>query len=466
MGAGIPPSPEQSSFRDPDGFVFESEGNVFRWVGLPYQADYDRLVEGGLRDNLFSRELLLPFEECSSEPPAGCYKILKPRRVPFISYPYEWCFSQLKDAALTTLEIQRTALQHGMSLKDASAFNIQFVDGTASLIDTLSFEIYRPGRPWVAFRQFCQHFLAPLALMSYRDVRLSQLLRSYIDGLPLDLVRPLMPLRSWLRPGLLAYLHLHSLAGHVKADLSHKITTSRTFSLNSFHSLIDHLQSTVESLCWRPPPVSWSTYDSPELTESPYFISKRAVLGTYLDLLDVRAAWDFGANTGYFSRQVADHGVFTVSMDSDPACVEASYLQMKQKKQRFLLPLFMDLTNPSASIGWSNQERRSVFRRGKPGLILGLGLVHHLVISNNVPLNMVADLFSRHTEHLVVEFIPKDDPRVQVMLRDREDIFTNYSQQEFEAQFQRHFKVERRDSLSSSSRVMYLMRTLTSASHP
>ena len=127
--------------------------------------------------------------------------VLRPRELPLISYPYEWCFSQLREAALLTLELQRRALAAGMRLKDASAYNIQFDAGRPILIDTLSFEVGDPTQPWPAYRQFCEHFLAPLALMAYRDPRCGLMLRDFIDGIPVDLAARLMPGRTRLRPG-------------------------------------------------------------------------------------------------------------------------------------------------------------------------------------------------------------------------------------------------------------------------
>jgi len=166
-----------ASFRDPSGFVFTSEGILYRQVQQIYQQHYDHLIQSGLYEDLVRSRLLLPHEETNLNLALhdSAYKILKPRLIPFLSYPYEWCFSQLKDAALTTLEIQKAAMLKGMMLKDASAFNIQFLQGKPVMIDTLSFELYKEGEPWIAYQQFCQHFLAPLALMSTRDVRLNQL---------------------------------------------------------------------------------------------------------------------------------------------------------------------------------------------------------------------------------------------------------------------------------------------------
>ena len=168
---------------------------LYRQINQEYRQDYETLIKSGLYERLIKDHLLISHEEVIVPPaePQKVYKVIQPEIVGFISYPYEWCFSQLKDAALTTLAIQKIALDYGMCLKDASAYNIQFHEGRPILIDTLSFEIYSEGNPWVAYRQFCQHFLAPLTLMAYRDVRLSQLMRIYIDGIPLDLAGKLFP---------------------------------------------------------------------------------------------------------------------------------------------------------------------------------------------------------------------------------------------------------------------------------
>jgi hypothetical protein len=201
-----------ASFRDPSGFLFSRGGALYRQVNRKYQQEYARLMESGLYEKLVKAGLLIPHTEVNQAPAEAenAYKVIQPERVAFISYPYEWSFGQLKDAALATLSVQKRALKRGMSLKDASAYNIQFVHGKATLIDTLSFETYKEGQPWVAYRQFCQHFLAPLALMALRDVRLSQLLRVYIDGVPLDLASELLPWNTRLNFGLLTHIHLHA----------------------------------------------------------------------------------------------------------------------------------------------------------------------------------------------------------------------------------------------------------------
>src|SRR5215216_7326955 len=222
-----------ASFRDPSGFLFSRGGALYRQVNRKYEQEYARLMESGLYEKLVKAGLLISHVEVDQLPAEldSSYKIIQPERVPFISYPYEWSFGQLKDAALTTLSIQKRALKSGMSLKDASAYNIQFVHGKAMLIDTLSFETYQEGQPWVAYRQFCQHFLAPLALMALKDVRLSQLLRVYIDGVPLDLASELLPGSSRLNFGLLTHIHLHAGAQKKHAGLVNEEAKPRSGTL-------------------------------------------------------------------------------------------------------------------------------------------------------------------------------------------------------------------------------------------
>ena len=248
-----------SSFRDPIGFLFYENGSLFRSISRLYQQNYDHLIHSGLYDKLVEDNLLIPHKEV--QPPAdktnNTYKIIQPEIIPFISYPYEWCFSELKDAALTTLKIQKIALDFGMSLKDSSAYNIQFRNGKPLLIDTLSFEKYQEGQPWIAYRQFCQHFLAPLALMAHTDVRLSQLFRIHIDGIPLDLTSKLLPANSWLRFSLLSHIHLHSKSQKHFANKYVNIS-NRTISRKSLLSIIDNIESTIRKLTWRPAGTEWA----------------------------------------------------------------------------------------------------------------------------------------------------------------------------------------------------------------
>ncbi len=302
-----------ASFRDPSGFLFSRDGVLYRQVNQIYAEHYDRLISSGLYSRLTNAGLLVLHEEVNVAPEdqALAYKIIKPQPLPFISYPYEWSFSQLKDAALATMRIQKFALESGMVLKDASAYNIQFHNGKPILIDTLSFEIYHEGEPWVAYRQFCQHFLAPLALVAHTDVRLNQLLRVYIDGIPLDLAARLLPRRTRYGLGLATHIHLHAAAQKRYADKAvTKEQTSRKMSKMQFMGLMDSLETSTRKLNWKPSGTEWGDYYTASSSHysTSAFEHKKQLVSTFLERLQPTSTWDLGANTGEFSRLAAEPG--------------------------------------------------------------------------------------------------------------------------------------------------------------
>ena len=456
-------SVEPGSFRDPSGFIYYRNGTLFRQVQNVCRAEYDLLMASGLYQDLTDKGLLIPHVEDAAEPGMGgdAYRILRPERLAFLSYPYEWCFSQLRDAALATLAIQKQALEHGMSLKDASAYNIQFRAGQPTLIDTLSFEKYEEGKSWIAYRQFCQHFLAPLALMSRVDIRLNQLLRTNIDGVPLDLASRLLPGVTKLQPGLLTHIHLHGAAQ--KRYESQPVSSASglgRLGRTALLGLIDSLESTVKHLTWKPDGTTWGDYYSQTNYSDTAMDGKQALVGEMMDAITPAPAlvWDLGANTGLFSRIADKRGIATVAWDIDPAAVEKNYLQSRAQNETHLLPLLQDLTNPSPDLGWALRERQSLLRRGPADLVMALALVHHLAIGNNVPLGRVAEFFHSAGRHLIVEFVPKSDSQVQRLLASRQDIFTGYNQPDFEADFGRCFDIVRAAPVPNSERTLYLMR--------
>lgn len=453
--SGVAPS----SFRDPSGFVFWQDGSVYRQINTLYKDDYDRLMGSGLHKALVEKGLIVPHNEVTlrSAAPELAYKVIKPEPIAFVSYPYEWSFSQLKDAALTTLDVQKEALEFGMSLKDCSVYNIQFAKGRPVFIDTLSFERYREGSPWVAYRQFCQHFLAPLALMSHRDIRLGQLFRSHLDGIPLDLASKLLPRRTRLSFSLLFHVHLHARTQTRYADK--RIDTRRPrLSRMGFIGIINSLESGVRKLNWSPGGTEWGDYYHDTNYSAQAFEHKKQVVAEFLEAIRPGSVWDLGANTGIFSRIAGDRGIPTISFDIDPAAVEKNYLECRRRGEKNLLPLLSDLTNPSPGIGWQNQERMSLAERGPADAALALALTHHLAISNNTPFAKIAEFFASICKHLIVEFVPKSDSQVQRLLATREDIFVNYTQQAFETEFARQFVLERSQPVTGSERILYLMR--------
>ncbi len=452
-----------ASFRDPSGFVFRHQGTIYRQVNQAYRESLAQLVDSGLYQRLVESGWMIAHQvvagPIADDRSAHC--ILKPEPLGFLSWPYEWCFSQLKDAALTTLDIQLAALDHDMVLKDASAYNIQFQQGRPLLIDTLSFEPYREGQVWAGYRQFCQHFLAPLLLMARRDVRMSQLMKVHIDGVPLDLASRLLDRRSWLRPGILMHLHLHARvqARYAAANESAHQPASkpRKLSKTGLVGIVSGLKNLIAGLDWTPAGTEWADYYQATNYSDDAFRTKRQLIEAYLGEIQPARVWDLGANTGVFSRLASARGIETVAFDIDPAAVEISYRQVRKRGEGHLLPLVMDLTNPSPALGWNCRERDSLIDRGPVDCAMALALIHHLAISNNVPLAQIATFFARLCRHLIIEFVPKSDSQVQRLLRSRVDIFTQYDRPHFEQAFSDHFTIARSEPVAGSERVLYRM---------
>jgi hypothetical protein len=450
-----------ASFRDPSGFVFWRDGVVYRQVSAGYRSQYDALMGSGLYAELVAAGLLVPHDEVppSSVGAVGADLVLRPERIAFTSYPYEWCFGQLRDAARATLDIARRALDRDLVLKDASAFNIQFAGARPLLIDTLSFERYAEGAPWVAYRQFCQHFLAPLLLMALRDVRLGGLLRHHLDGIPLDLASALLPRRTWLRPGPLLHLHLHAKSQQRFADTPLRdLRGPRSVSRTGLRGVLDSLEGAVRRLDWRPTGTVWADYVREHSYDERAWQDKQHWVRELVAEVRPGLVWDLGANVGLFSRLAAEGGACVVAVDADAGAVERHYRDGRERGERNVLPLWIDLTNPSPALGWAHRERRSFLDRGPADLVLALALIHHLAISNNVPLPDLARFLASAGRHLIVEFVPKDDRQAQRLLGSRADVFPDYTPGGFEQAFSEVYAIERSVALADSGRRLYLMR--------
>ncbi|PKO15985.1 MAG: SAM-dependent methyltransferase [Chloroflexi bacterium HGW-Chloroflexi-10] len=450
-----------SSFRDPSGYIFIHKQSVFRQINLTYRDQYDFLISSGLYQNLVEREYLIPHKEVDFIPAKSpsAYKIIQPEMLPFISYPYEWCFSQLKDAALLTLKIAKAALAKNMVLKDASAYNIQFIHGKPVFIDTLSFDIYQEGKPWDGYRQFCQHFLAPLALAAHVDIRFIQSLKLFIDGIPLDFASKLLPFKTRLDfNGLGTHIHIHagmqnSFAGQGQSSES-AVQITRQMLLNIY----DRLMQTVEKLTWESKNTEWGNYYQDTNYSKQAFTAKQTLIKEMIARVQPATVWDLGANNGLFSRLASEQGIFTIASDIDEAAVEKNYRSIKDSNTKNLLPLVVDLTNPSPAIGWQNAERDSLVQRSPVDLVMALALIHHLCISNNVPLEMVAALFAKLGRWAIVEFVPKEDSQVQRLLSTRKDIFDTYTQDGFELAFDIHFELISKFPIADTKRTLYLFK--------
>jgi SAM-dependent methyltransferase len=448
-----------ASFRDPAGYMFEENGRLKRLVTRHGREDYRKLISSGLYARLCQDQLLIPHAEEPRSPswPADTEAVLLPELVPFISYPYEWSFGQLKDAALLTLRVQELAMKHGMSLKDASAFNVQFRGSRPVFIDTLSFQA-DPGGPWPGYSQFCRHFLGPLLMSRYLWPHAGSLFRIALDGLPLDFVSRALPWPTYLRFGCLVHIHWHARSQRQHAGPAPVVAAP---ARNPKAPLVSSLRAMVERL--EPAAAEtagWSSYYSESHHYTPEAeAAKRAAVTDALRRIQPQLVYDLGANTGAYSRLAAERGSYCVSFDADPVCVHLNYLQARRDGSGSkLLPLVMDLSNPSPNLGFAAAERLGLDARPEADLLLALALIHHLRIAANVPLERIAEYLARLGRALLIEWVPRQDPKVNELLRSRPDTFHDYDEEAFFGAFARYFDTEQTTPLPGSGRILYLLR--------
>lgn len=456
-----PPSSAEvssASFRDPSGFVFRRDGVLYRQVNRRYAEHFAALHASGLYDVLVAEGMLVAHERVDVESPRPeiAAVLIRPEPVPFISYPYEWCFGQLRDAALVTLDLQLQALAHGMVLKDASAFNIQFRAGRPLLIDTLSFEVYREGEPWSAYRQFCEHFLAPLLLIHDVDPWLGRLPALTADGIPLEVASRLLPWRSRLSASRLLHVHLHARSVRRYGGRAvPKRIQRRGLSQKALINLVQGLRHTVARLDWKAVGTEWADYETQHGYEPADYAEKQRLVAEMLRTIGPAIVWDLGANMGDFSQIARATGAFVLSVDMDPAAVERNYRRIVSEGETGIHPLWVDLQNPSPGLGWANSERDSLTARADADAVLALALVHHLAITGNVPLTSIADWLAQLGPSLIIEFVAKGDPQVQRLLVSREDVFDEYTREGFEAAFERRYQMLECRQIGESGRTIY-----------
>ena len=344
-----------------------------------------------------------------------------------------------------------------MTLKDANGFNVQFLEGKPIFIDTLSFDKYKHGNGWIGYRQFCMFFLGPLLLMSKVDLRSNRFLQLFIDGLPLDFVSSMLPKSSWLNFGALLNIHMHSRS---EKKFSQVVLSKqkKSVSVNSILGLIDNLEGLISKLRIKQTKTTWGDYYNNTNYTPKAFKSKKSITSRFLDLSKPNKVWDFGANNGTFSRLVKSNSQ-VISFDNDPLAIDQNYNYNKEQKIKNCLPLIMDLTNVTPSIGWNLKERLSLIDRGPTDLVIFLALIHHLVISNNLSFELIANFLGRITKKLIIEFVPKTDSQVEKLVKNREDIFLEYNPVQFEKSFSEKFKIIALQKVADSKRVIYLMET-------
>jgi len=457
----VPVEFDPGSFRDRSSRVFIRDGRVFRVLDAESLATWRRAFAEPFVQQMVSQREIVGTREVSATQCAEfgltsrAAGVLEHDRIPFLSYPYEWSFAMLRDAALLHLRLLMESIRAGLILKDASPYNVQFSGKQPVFIDIGSFTGHSPGEPWLAYRQFCELMLFPLLLQAYRGVHFQPILRGELEGISARQFLQWLRWRDIFRPGVFTHGWLQAKLEQQTQALSTSTVRdlqSSGFKTSLIEGLLRKLTRLVERLDWRPQSTQWTNYDDslPHVAEDRK--SKSAFVRKVCDLRPRDLVWDLGCNDGRYSLIASQHATTVVAMDQDHACVDRLYRSAGSPN---VLPLCMDLANPSPAMGWRGRERKPIEDRGQPQLILCLGLIHHLVIAANIPLAEVVDWLASFRAEVILEFPSKKDPMVQALLRNKRDQYDDYSRESLKAQLCRHFEIRHSESLPSGERTLY-----------
>lgn len=445
-----------ASFRDPAGFVF-GEGSTVRRAVTEYGLPHMRAVRAtGLIERLIAGGRLWPEREVADSL-AGhpdVRLVLEHPPLPFVSYPYEWPFRALQAAALLHLDVQIEALDAGVMLTDASAYNVQFVGARPVFIDHLAFRPYRDGELWAAHRQFCEQFLHPLLLQSLVGIEFQSWYRGRIEGIPgADVIR-LLPLRHTLRwnvlTNLIAPARLQRFAGRPMA--ARRVARAR-LPREGLRGMLTSLRRWIAGLAPKGlDRTPWAAYDATVPEGESRAIA--AFVGEFARHVAPTLLWDLGCNAGRYAQAALEAGArYVVGLDSDAGALDRAFARARDRKLT-LLPLLVDLVNPSPGQGWRGAERQALPDRGRPDALLALSVAHHLAIARNIPLAEVVSLVTSLAPAGVVGFVPPTDDRARALFHGREEIFRGYTVESFLGLLQQRARIVRRESIPGSARAL------------
>jgi ribosomal protein L11 methylase PrmA len=453
--------PDAGSYRDPSGRVFVCDDRVLRTVAPCAAADFEFVRSTGMLQSLVAEGSAIAEEPVEpSELPSGFENaryVLQHPKLPFISYPYEWCFTALKRAALLHLDIQIRCLEQNVTLSDASAYNIQFLGPRPIFIDSLSFRRYHEGEFWVGHRQFCEQFVNPLLLRALLGVPHNAWYRGGLEGIPTAELNRLLPLRRKLSWNVLTNVVMQASFQRTATGGYHaKMPAGAPFPRTAMQRMLERLRKWISALL----PADrgktvWGDYAHQTSYAAEETDRKRGLVAEFAASVRPRMIWDIGCNTGDYAKAALEAGAgYAVGFDFDQGALDAAFVRADRESLSFL-PLFLDLANPTPSQGWGERERRGLADRASADAILALALVHHLAIGRNIPLEEVVAWLVGLAPHGVIEFVPKSDPMVQRLLRLREDIFDDYTEQAFLGHLLSKAKVIRGVTVSETDRKLF-----------
>jgi SAM-dependent methyltransferase len=475
--------PNHISYKDTAARVVKEEGIYYRYIFDEYKAEYDHLMQSGLYKALTENGLMIEHQEEAQEQilnlteqsnqQANVYKKLKPHQITFQSYPFEFSYGQWRKVLYAYLQINKIALAHRMILKDATPYNFYFEKGRAVLLDTSSFDFFKEGDPWMAYRQFCSEMLSPFALMHYNGQRWARNTMSHLRGMPLNFVSKQLSLKSWLNMTCLLHIHLHGAYANSNSENSSLRKLKKTeqkqqkgFSKEKILSLTKMLQYTVVN---GNKPYAyekrWINYYQKDIASDIYLDNKDTIIKDWLSQSGkqnkLSSILDLGANTGKYSLIASEYGDRVIALEDDDICVDSIDKAIIQSKKKNFYCLRADLAETTPNMGVLGKEFSSIYKRAKSQMVLGLALIHHLFISNQLNFVQIASMFNKFTEkYVIIEFIPIEDEKVQFLIKDKKRDYQDYTVEKFTTAIERYFIIKEIVKLEGSNRILYLLEKL------
>ncbi|MBC2777148.1 class I SAM-dependent methyltransferase [Parasphingopyxis sp. GrpM-11] len=453
-------SPDPGSFRDPAGRVYIRDDRVLRAVYEMGRENFEAADKAGVLDALIAKDLLIGATKTRSKlvkelDPEPCHVLSHPL-IPFISYPYEWTFSQLKAAALLHLELHLEALKLDFTLCDATAYNVQFQGTTPIFIDHLSIVPYEEGEIWAGHRQFCMQFLNPLILWAKRGVVPNSWYRGSVEGIPPEDLAAVLKWRDKLSFTVLAHVvtqakvHSHAL----KTETKERVVSARKLPKRSLVAMLEGLKDYIKGLELPGGRSVWSEYADDNSYNADKRAEKHEFVAAMASKVKPKMMFDIGCNSGDFTATALDAGAKSVvAFDFDYGALEQAYSRFSQSKQP-VMPLWLDAANPSPAQGWANAERASLNDRGNVDAMVALAVIHHIAIGRNVPLDMAVDWLIGLAPQGVIEFPNKDDVMVRKLLANRKDIFPDYTEEAFLHHVGERAKIVKQKKLGEDGRLI------------
>jgi hypothetical protein len=445
------------SYKDTAARVFIKNNKYYRYIFNEYKTEYDHLMQSGLYEALVQKQLIIEHEEISIDvSDNNIYKLLYPTQIPFQSYPFEWSYIQWRKAILAYLRINHIALQYGMILKDATPYNFYLTGGKALMFDTSSFMFFKENDSWIAYRQFCEEFFGPIALMHYNGAKWSKLTMSSLRGLPLDFISKQLPLKSWFNLSTLVHIHLHGKYSGNIAKTETKNATQKGFSVEKIKSLNKMLFSTITK--WTKPHAlkhHWVNYYENDIESVAYLADKERIIREWLSGIKPASVLDIGANTGMFSYIAAEYTNRVIAIEMDEICVDEIEENISGGN---ITTLIGEVSSPTPNLGLNNNEFTSIIQRAKSDMLIGLAVIHHLYFTNYLSFNNISEYFANISNlYVIIEFINKEDSKVKIISENKILKLEAYSEINFEQAIISNFKILQKHKIENSVRTLYLL---------